>query len=71
MQNIHVKRYEAPTAGYLGSIEPEDRSWIVFVAADGTPSLWERAECVDENGATVSGYAPAIPKCLLPAGEAE
>jgi hypothetical protein len=46
MQNIHVKRYDDPTGaiGYLGTVEPEDRAWILFIAADGTPSLWRRVQ---------------------------
>lgn len=45
MQNIHVKRYEDPGAtGFLGSVEPEDRKWIVFVHNDGTPNLWLRVK---------------------------
>lgn len=47
MQNIHVKRYANPAAiGYQGAIEPEDRSWVVFVAADGEATLWRRVENV-------------------------
>ena len=41
MQRIYVKRYvNAPN--YQGMIEPEDRSWIVFIANDGEATLWRR-----------------------------
>jgi hypothetical protein len=33
MQNIKVGRYAKP-ADYIGWIEPEDMSWIVFVKDD-------------------------------------
>lgn len=43
MQNIHVQRYANPASfGYQGTIQPEDRSWIVFVDKDGEPTLWRR-----------------------------
>lgn len=45
MQQIHVKRYnESKAVGYQGSIEPEDRSWVLFVRSDGEPSLFRRVE---------------------------
>lgn len=63
MQNIHVKRYSQPDAvGYSGAIEPEDRSWILFVPADGsTPQLWQRSERPDDSepGVIISGFEPA------------
>lgn len=41
MQPIIVNRYHDPEAvGYVGTIEPEDRSWVVFVPTRGHPSLW-------------------------------
>ena len=50
MQNILVERYEHNTVGYQGWIEPEDRSWIVFVADDGTPVFFPHRE---EDGAVI------------------
>ena len=37
MCNIRVSRYTEPkkVAGWAGYIEPEDRSWIIFVHSDG------------------------------------
>ena len=37
MQDIKVGRYDHPSAQehWQGWIEPEDRSWIIFVAANG------------------------------------
>lgn len=43
MQNIHISRYADPIAvGFQGTVSPEDRSWIVFVANDGEATLWRR-----------------------------
>ncbi len=59
MQQIHVKRYAKSAAGFSGTIEPEDRSWILFVPTDGSvPSIWKR---VESNGAsdTESSYEKA------------
>lgn len=34
-------RYEAaPVAGWIGYVEPADRAWTLFIAADGTSHLW-------------------------------
>jgi len=44
MQEIHVKRYLQPAAGYVGTISPAGASWILFVAAEGTPDLYRRVE---------------------------
>lgn len=41
MGNITVGRYDKPAAtGYQGWIEPEDRSWVMFVANDGQPQAF-------------------------------
>ena len=38
MGNITVTRYPVPAeVGWQGYIEPDDRSWIVFVDNDGHP----------------------------------
>jgi hypothetical protein len=58
MQNIHVNRYQNPN-GWQGSIEPDDRSWILFIQDDGSPVLMIEAETEDESGATVRGYVAA------------
>lgn len=49
MQNIHVKRYHEST-GYQGFIEPEDRSWVVFIHENGIPSLWRRTAIETSDG---------------------
>lgn len=38
MYNIRVGRYAEPknVGGWAGWIEPEDRTWIMFVRSDGT-----------------------------------
>ena len=43
MQNIHVRRYKDAHA-FQGSIEPEDRSWVVFIDKDGHATFWRRGE---------------------------
>ena len=41
MDNIKVNRYNNPEqVGYRGWIEPEDKSWIVFIPLSGKPSLF-------------------------------
>lgn len=48
MQNIHVGRYSkeaiggVPGAGvdWQGWVEPDDRTWIVFVRSDGSPIVF-------------------------------
>ena len=69
MQAIHIKRYEHPeSTGYAGSIEPEDRSWVLFIPNDGSmPQLFVEVEVPAEEGVplnedtpTIKGYAPAI-----------
>lgn len=41
MQNVKVGRYEHPeSTGYAGWIEPEDRSWILFVRTDHSVEMY-------------------------------
>ena len=43
MQNIFVSRYNPELqskAKWAGTIEPEDRSWIVFIDTDNVPHLY-------------------------------
>jgi len=38
MQNVKISRYARPLdCGWAGWIEPEDRSWIVFIDLQGMP----------------------------------
>lgn len=67
MQNIHVSRYRDTEHGYEGTVEPDDRSWILFLPKDGLPELFLEAEAVDEDGLTVRGYVPALE--LVDAGQ--
>lgn len=39
MQNIVVGRYHAPD-GFIGWIEPEDRTWIMFIGDDHAPLVF-------------------------------
>lgn len=61
-QPIHVSRYTPHTAaGYAAAIAPEDRSWTLFVPADGgPPDLYVEAEAQDEGGATVRGMVSIL-----------
>lgn len=59
MQNIHVKRYSSQQAGYAGTVEPEDRSWILFIDLDGAAKLWVRQSVESSDGKTESEYVPA------------
>lgn len=59
MQEIHVKRYGQPAAGYVGTISPADGSWILFVAAEGLPDLYRRVARRDSEGQVDHDYEPA------------
>lgn len=38
MSNVTIGRYDNPSdVGYQGWIEPDDRTWIAFVATSGAP----------------------------------
>ena len=43
MQNIIVGRYES-CSDYQGWIEPDDKSWIAFIAKDGRPEVFLNRE---------------------------
>lgn len=51
MQNIEVHRYPQPTAGYVGYLEPEDKSWIAFIDTDGRPKFYLERD--PETGAVI------------------
>lgn len=40
MQNITVGRYDVEGNGYAGWIEPDDRSWILFVTDDHSVEMY-------------------------------
>jgi hypothetical protein len=48
--NIEVHRYEPQTSCWVGYIQPDDLSWIVFVNEDG--SVWA---CMDRDAITGTG----------------
>lgn len=59
MEKIKVERYSSPTAngaGYQGYIEPADRSWIVYIAVDGTPLFYPHR--ASDGGALCEGIGP-------------
>jgi hypothetical protein len=50
MKNIAVHRYSDPAqVGWLGWIEPEDKSWIMFIPLEGEPVLFSSRD--PETGA--------------------
>lgn len=53
MGNVKIGRYDHPsiTVDYSGWIEPEDRSWIIFLGADGKPAIYYAER--DESGGVV------------------
>lgn len=65
MQNILVKRYQHP-GDWTGWIEPEDGSWIVFVAKDNRAVFYRRVECVVEDGKIESRYLDVEVPGILP-----
>lgn len=42
MGNITVGRYkhESVTRDYQGWLEPDDKSWIMFIRSDGVPEVY-------------------------------
>ena len=44
MDNIKIGRYSALTEGWAGWVEPEDKSWIVYIQSDGTPIVYLNRE---------------------------
>lgn len=41
MGNITVGRYDKPAStGYQGWIEPDNQSWVAFIASDGQPVVF-------------------------------
>lgn len=54
MDNIRVGRYSHPKTRefWQGWIEPDDRGWIMFVAADGSPVVFLDRD--PETGAVLS-----------------
>lgn len=41
MTNIYVGRYsDSDQIGYQGWIEPIDRTWIMFITNDGSPTVF-------------------------------
>lgn len=55
MVNIVVGRYSHPETQkfWQGWIEPEDKGWIMFVAADGQPRVFLDRD--PETGAVIAG----------------
>lgn len=67
MQQIHVKRYAHPQQiGYEGTVEPEDRSWVLFIpTGGGEPDLWVRRATQGDGQASEHDYAPASGSPLI------
>lgn len=58
MQNVRVRRYEKPCAGWAATVEPEDREWILFIPVEGKPVLYERAKVTTGDGEVHEAYQP-------------
>lgn len=53
MQDIKIARYDTPGSNWGGNIQPEDRSWIIFLDPDGRPAMyWPERH---EDGAVIGG----------------
>ena len=62
MQSIAINRYgeQKPTRAWDGSIEPNDRSWILFVDTDNVPQLYLHRD-ISGDEAIERGMAPYDP----------
>lgn len=40
MGNVTVGRYADSSSGYKGWIEPDDRTWIMFIRENGVPEAY-------------------------------
>ena len=58
MPNIKIGRYDHPsvTVDYAGWIEPDDRSWIIFLGADGAPAIYYAER--DASGGVIGDGIP-------------
>jgi hypothetical protein len=53
MENISVKRYANPEeTGYKGWVEPDNLSWILFVALDDSVVLFDKRD--PQTGAVIN-----------------
>ncbi len=70
MQNIHVNRYKSPDkVGWAGTIEPEDRSWILFIReGPGEPGLFLHRTMSDEEKKE-RGFDPGMTGEYVPAAD--
>lgn len=70
MQNVIIGRYKAgsqrPNHVWDGWIEPKDRSWILFIAAKGPPSLFFHRDLGDEEKKE-RGFDPGVTGEYVPA----
>lgn len=52
MANLKIERYDGDVSeDYSGLIEPDDRSWVIYLDNDGKPALYWSER--DEHGAVV------------------
>jgi len=57
MQKINVHRYTSPeNVGFVGYIEPDDRSWIVFESLTGHASFYRCVDTQTGEGQTERRY---------------
>ena len=60
MQNIYVHRYGEGVKPWDGYLEPEDRSWILWIDEDNIPHLWAHRDISPEE-AKERGLMPYDP----------
>ncbi len=56
-ENLHVSRYAEPVGGYVATVVPASRDWILYVAASGAPDLYI-ATTPATDGDTDREYVP-------------
>ena len=70
MQNIRIQRFSPAVAGFDGTLEPDDRSWIVFVASDGGAVFYRRQLVELLDGSQKETYADVeLPGLVLVDGQ--
>jgi hypothetical protein len=46
MLNVKVHRYADTSHGFAGWIEPDDKSWILFIPVSGEPQFFSKRDPV-------------------------
>ena len=56
--NLKVVRYDRTTAGYAATVEPEDKSWILYIPPNAKDKFAFIKERDPETGAALSDPVP-------------